>query len=63
MQIWMSMTMFAYACPYSGIIWFVDIFKKLMLKVYEPEILGDKVEKVQVSDCIVDSPCVLVMGE
>jgi hypothetical protein len=57
------MTMFAYACPYSGIIWFVDIFKKLMLKVYEPEILGDKVEKVQVSDCIVDSPCVLVMGE
>ncbi|CAK9877245.1 unnamed protein product [Sphagnum jensenii] len=27
------------------------------------EILGDKVEKVQVSDRIVDSPCVLVTGE
>jgi hypothetical protein len=34
-----------------------------MLKVYEHEILGDKVEKVQNSNHIVDSPCVLMMGE
>merc|ERR1711879_892389 len=27
------------------------------------DILGDKVEKVIVSDCVVDSPCVLVTGE
>ncbi len=33
-----------------------------MLKVYE-EILGDKVEKGQISDYIVDLPCVLVMGK
>ncbi len=50
------------ACPYSRIIWFVDVFIKLMLKVYE-EILGDKVEKGQISNYIVDSPCVLVMGK
>ncbi len=41
----------------------MDVFIKLMLKVYEQEILGDKVEKVQISNCIVDSPCVLVMGK
>jgi hypothetical protein len=51
------------ACPYLGITWFVDVFKKLMLKIYEHEMLGDKMEKVQVTNCIVDSPCVLVMGE
>jgi hypothetical protein len=41
----------------------VDVFIKLMLKVYEQEILGDKVAKVQISDYIVDLPCVLVMGK
>ncbi|CAK9236263.1 unnamed protein product [Sphagnum tenellum] len=35
---------------------------ELLCKVIK-EILGDKVEKVQVSDRIVDSPCVLVTGE
>jgi len=41
----------------------MDVFKKLMLKVYDHEILGDKMEKVQVSDRIVNSPCVLVISE
>jgi hypothetical protein len=34
-----------------------------MLQVYEQESFGDKVEKVQISDCIVDSTYVLVMGK
>jgi molecular chaperone HtpG len=35
----------------------------LITPLHMQEILGDKVEKVQVSDRIVDSPCVLVTGE
>jgi hypothetical protein len=31
--------------------------------IYVQDILGDKVEKVLVSDRIVDSPCCLVTGE
>jgi HSP90 family molecular chaperone len=38
-------------------------FQKANADFHEQEILGDKVEKVQVSDRIVDSPCVLVTGE
>jgi molecular chaperone HtpG len=43
---------------------FVFVYVLLLITpLHMQEILGDKVEKVQVSDRIVDSPCVLVTGE
>ncbi len=60
----MSMTVFAHKCMF--IFWNCMVcgcFQKVNPDFYEQEILGDKVEKVQVSDRIVDSPCVLVTGE